>query len=315
MKQIFLCFIFLAIAATSDGINWMTNYDQAVKEAKAKQMPLLLYFTGSEWCTWCKKLDSEALATPEFAQIAGDKFIFVMLNFSKGSKGEDSEQNKQLQKRFNVRGFPTLILLDPDQQQIGITGYRSGGGKEYANHLLKMVQDYSGYKEKMGTLEQKKASGAELKSLYEKANDYQRTEDIAAIIEKGMQSDESSFFKIEHLRRLAAEDKLDTKEAVALRQQLLENDPYNKHQTHYHLALIDFEAESTIDPLVAYIEKFGQSDKENYWKVSIIISQMLLDKSKYSEALKYARQSYEAAPEAHRADIAEAISEINSQIN
>lgn len=330
MKRIFSLILFLMIASFTSGayaesIRWMTQYDQAVKEAKASQKPLLLYFTGSDWCPWCKKLDSEALATPEFAQIAGDKFIFVKLLFSSTSKGEETEQNKQLQQRFNVRGFPTIILLDTDQRQIGITGYRAGGGKEYANHLIKMVQDYSGYKEKMGTLN--KMSTPDLKSLYDQAQGYHHPADLAAIIEKGMQSEDSSFFILASIRQLAAVDKLDTKEAALLWSQLLEKDPDNQHQTHYHLAVIEFErrysemkkrlrsVESTIEPLVAYLEKFGKRDTMNAWRVNIIISQTLFDQNKYEEALKYAKQSFNAAPEAFQGDIAEAISDINNALN
>lgn len=332
MKQIFFTLVtLLAFALHSEAsgsqatsIRWLTNYDQAVKQAQAEGKPLLLFFTGSDWCGWCKKLESEALDTPEFAALAGDKFVFVLLDFPRKEKSKDSEQNNQLKKRFNVSGFPVIIILDQNQQQIGTIGYRPGGGKEYAEQLLKMVKDYSGYKQKVSVLDN--ASSSELKALYEQSKTYQQTADAALILEKGMQSDDPSFFMMEKMRTLAADNQLETKEAVALRQQLRQLDPDNSRLTHYTLALIEFEAryaefkqnkrsvQSTIAPLITYVERHGAQDKENGWRVNMVISQVLYSKSYYPEALKYARQSFSTAPARFKGEIAEMIGEIETQI-
>lgn len=96
------------------------------------------FFTGSDWCSWCKKLESEALNTNEFAQIAGDKFIFVLLDFP--SNGQYPKQNSELQARYGIQGFPTLVILDSNGNKIGSTGYQPGGGRAYAEHLLKFVK-------------------------------------------------------------------------------------------------------------------------------------------------------------------------------
>src|SRR5436190_13058988 len=62
-------------------INWMTNYQDAVAKAKSEKKPLVLFFTGSDWCGWCKKMESEILNTPDFASAAGSRFVFVMLDY------------------------------------------------------------------------------------------------------------------------------------------------------------------------------------------------------------------------------------------
>src|SRR3989339_2036693 len=66
---------------TLSTIQWHTNYDEAAELAKTKSVPLVLFFTGSDWCTWCTKLEKEALDTKEFARLVGDKFVFVKLDF------------------------------------------------------------------------------------------------------------------------------------------------------------------------------------------------------------------------------------------
>lgn len=131
------CFNVDALTSQSR-INWTTNYQDALSQAKATSKPVVLFFTGSDWCSWCKKLESEALNTDEFAQVAGDKFIFVLLDFP--SNGQYPQQNSQLQSQFGITGFPTLVIVDGNGHKIGQTGYQPGGGRAYAEHLLKFAK-------------------------------------------------------------------------------------------------------------------------------------------------------------------------------
>lgn len=328
MKQLLYLCVFLTLfsnpsSAQGAEINWNTHYDKAVKEAQAANKPLLLFFT-EPGCRWCKKLNSESLSTPEFAQKAGNSFVFVKVDFPKGS--HSNTQNEELQKKYKVRGFPTIILLSPDEQQIGITGYRPGGGNEYADHLLKMTHDYSDYKSQMSALKSKNLSAEKLKTLYEQAKCYQFSEDTALIVKKGMETDEAFFFTIEQIKELASKDQLDSREAITLKKRVLKDNPNNENQVAFHLAVLEFEkryqemkknnrsAESATEPLVSYVEKYGNSDSENAWRLNMLISQVLFDQHHFSEALKYAKQSYDVAPDSHQLDIAEAISDINDKV-
>src|ERR1700728_4079130 len=62
-------------------IRWFTNYSQAVQEAQKAHLPLLLFFTGSDWCGWCKKMHQEIFSSPDFAQAVGNMFVFVDVDF------------------------------------------------------------------------------------------------------------------------------------------------------------------------------------------------------------------------------------------
>lgn len=132
---------FTANALTSQSkINWITNYQEAVNQSKATSKPMVLFFTGSDWCSWCHKLESEALSTDEFAQIAGDKFIFVLLDFP--SSKAYPEKNDDLKSQYGIQGFPTLVIVDSNGNKIGSTGYQPGGGRAYAEHLLNLAQKH-----------------------------------------------------------------------------------------------------------------------------------------------------------------------------
>jgi len=296
--------------AVSSKINWITSYEDAVNQSKATSKPILLFFTGSDWCSWCHKLEAEVLNTPQFAESASSKFIFVLLDFPMSSKLSPTltAQNKQLQKKYDVRGFPSIILLDSKGQKIGATGYRAGGGKQYAEHLFKMLSDFSGYQQKVSLLEKQNFSGQELKHLYEKAQEFGLFQDANKIINVGFNSEQKHFFLFERYRCLASEGKNNTSEALDLKNQIITADPNNENLSHYQIAIIDFEALSTfndnekksadysISPLAEYIAKFGNQDKTNLWRLHMIISQVYYDKNEQEQALTHAKLALHAAP-------------------
>lgn len=148
IKLIFVCIALLTAANSLDAagsptLNWRTNYEEALNESKQSSKPIVLFFTGSDWCGWCNKLESEVFDTQAFQDLAGDKFIFVKLDYPMYAPQDPrlASQNKQLQKKYNIRSYPTLVVLDRNQQQIGLTGYKAGGGRAYAAHVLEMVKN------------------------------------------------------------------------------------------------------------------------------------------------------------------------------
>lgn len=151
MKQKLITLLFTLLLSgiipqiEAEQIEWMTSYDEALHQAKETTKPIVLFFTGSDWCTWCHKLENESLQTPEFAQSAGKDFIFLKLDFpmKKGQDSKVTEQNKGLQQKFSVRSFPSIIVLDANGDLVGATGYRPGGGRQYGEHLKNMVEEYS----------------------------------------------------------------------------------------------------------------------------------------------------------------------------
>lgn len=187
---------FMTADAADNKIKWLTNFDEAIQLSSKTSKPIILFFTGSDWCTWCIKLEEESLSRPEFAEAAGDKFIFVKLDFpiKRQLSPEITAQNKRLQKQYSVNGFPTIVIIDAKQHQIGTTGYRQGGGKQYAAYLFKLVEDNSAYKQKVDTLEKQKMSSTDLKQLYDRASSLGRWADANKIIEAGIKTDQKVFF-------------------------------------------------------------------------------------------------------------------------
>lgn len=295
---------------------WTTNFDEAVAQARNEKKMLLLFFTGSDWCGWCHKLESEVLSTTEFADLVGNQFIFVLCDFPLKTPLDPSlvAQNKELQRKYDVKGFPTIVLLDDQQQLIGTTGYRAGGAKAYADYLLKMVENFKSYRKQV-SLDAVKMNSDGLQNLYKKAQELQRKEDAQQIITIGLNSSDNRFFLLEQYRHLAKIGQMHSREAQGIKQELLSKDPNNLHMTHYDVAVIEFEAlpeeqeketyapEITAAPIVSYIDRFGENDSENVWRLNMILAQVFLDKNKMQEALKYAKASHATAPQGVQSDI------------
>jgi len=116
-----------AVAADSQ---WVTSVPQALDLARRENKAVLLDFTGSDWCGWCKKLDAETFSKPEFIDYARKRLVLVELDFPRQTpqSAELKAANKALQEKYSVRGFPTLVDLAPDGSVLWKqTGYLAGG--------------------------------------------------------------------------------------------------------------------------------------------------------------------------------------------
>ena len=128
-------------AETEKGM-WLTDYDKALAEAQKRDLPVLINFSGSDWCIWCIKLMDEVFDKEEFKAYAKDNLVLLNLDFPRKSTQSEEVQkaNQALAERFDIEGFPTVILLNSKGEIIGQTGYREGGPKPYIEHLKQMIK-------------------------------------------------------------------------------------------------------------------------------------------------------------------------------
>jgi len=116
---------------------WMTDFEAAQAKATAENKPLLVDFTGSDWCIWCIRLDEEVFSKQAFQDFAKENLILVEIDFprKKAQPAELKAQNQALAEKYGVRGFPTILILDAKGEVIQKTGYRRGGPEKYVEHL------------------------------------------------------------------------------------------------------------------------------------------------------------------------------------
>jgi thioredoxin-related protein len=119
---------------------WTTNYAKALAQAKAEKKMVLVDFTGSDWCPWCQKLDKEVFAEPKFQDYAKKNLILVTVDFPQGKEqsAELKKQNADLQDKFAIQGYPTVVVLSPDGKKVGELGYQPGGAEAFLAELAKV---------------------------------------------------------------------------------------------------------------------------------------------------------------------------------
>lgn len=68
MKRILLIAFFVvgAFASQAQELKWYTDVKEAITVSNKEQKPMLMFFTGSDWCGWCIRLQNEVLKTAEF---------------------------------------------------------------------------------------------------------------------------------------------------------------------------------------------------------------------------------------------------------
>ena len=117
---------------------WQRNLSQLLKQAGAKNKLVLLDFTGSDWSNWCVKFDQEVLGSAKFTAYAGQKLIFVRVDFPQHSQQSDDlkRANVGLADHFKIINYPTCVLLDPSGKEIGRqVGYLPGGPDTFISEL------------------------------------------------------------------------------------------------------------------------------------------------------------------------------------
>ena len=116
---------------------WGDDYEKGLAQAKAEKKLVLLDFTGSDWCGWCIKLDKEVFSKKEFKDYAKDNLVLVEVDFPQTKKlaKKLKEQNDKLQAQYGIKGYPTIVVLNPDGKKVGELGYQEGGPTAFTAKL------------------------------------------------------------------------------------------------------------------------------------------------------------------------------------
>ena len=135
-------FLLAAVVATAAQDGWLTDFEAAKKLAAEKGIPILADFSGSDWCGWCIKLDREVFSQKAFKDFAKGGVVLFLADFpqSKKQSADVARQNGELAKRYGVRGYPTVLLLDEAGKVLSRTGYRKGGAEAYVVHLKSLIE-------------------------------------------------------------------------------------------------------------------------------------------------------------------------------
>ena len=148
-KNLLATLIMLVVILTSlfagnnkkNELTWYENIEEAMEVASDNDVPILVDFTGSDWCKWCFVLEDEVFSQKEFIDYANENLVLVLLDFPRSKKmsNEQKAYNRNLAEKYNIKGFPTILILDKNSEILGQTGYQRGGAVNYINHLKSII--------------------------------------------------------------------------------------------------------------------------------------------------------------------------------
>ena len=120
-KLIALSVLFTLTVGLMASEGWLTNLDKAKVLAKKEKKLILVEFTGSDWCPPCKALKKTIFNSNTFKKYATDSLVLVEFDFPRGKNLVTKEQaayNRTQAKKFAVKGYPTVILMDANGKQL-----------------------------------------------------------------------------------------------------------------------------------------------------------------------------------------------------
>ncbi|RYC53368.1 thioredoxin family protein [Flagellimonas olearia] len=127
MKQ-FLGIVFFVFFGSLQAQEWQNSFDEAVTLANAEDKPIVLVFSGSDWCAPCIRLKKQILESEEFKAYASEHYVMYNADFPRKKKNELpqalEETNTSLAEKYNPKGhFPLVVVLDKHQSVLGKTGF------------------------------------------------------------------------------------------------------------------------------------------------------------------------------------------------
>src|SRR5580765_4855739 len=98
----------LVPAAPNNALQWHSSMAEAYDLSKSSGKPIFAFFTGSDWCGWCHKLQHDVFSKPSFITWANESVVLLELDFPRRKQlsPELAQQNNELQQAFRVGSFP-----------------------------------------------------------------------------------------------------------------------------------------------------------------------------------------------------------------
>ncbi|MDO7876521.1 thioredoxin family protein [Hymenobacter sp. ASUV-10] len=123
---------------------WLGDLSAAQAQARATNRPLLVVFSGSDWCKPCIMYEQEVFAQPDFMAFAKDRLVLAHFDFPRLKKNQPSAAQLKLNEaaaaQLNRAGdFPLVVIISPEGKVLAKTGYLAGGPAAFTAYLKQVV--------------------------------------------------------------------------------------------------------------------------------------------------------------------------------
>lgn len=136
LKALFTCMAAIALTFTlqaKDEIltsgaelgKWTMDIPAAKALSQETNKPIFVCFTGSDWCGWCKLMESKVFSTDTWKAFTKENIVTLWIDFPKDKTLVPEElraANEAFAKTYRVDGFPTYIIMDAAGNAMGSLG-------------------------------------------------------------------------------------------------------------------------------------------------------------------------------------------------
>ena len=135
----------VCFGSTDTGILYIEKgaLEEATQRAAIEKKHMLVAFLGEGWSVNCKKFKESVLDTPEFREFAEKYLIYFPVEARRKPK-LSSDETAVLQSwvvHFDIKSYPTVILIAPDGQEVLRHGYRELVVKDYMQLLQAILPE------------------------------------------------------------------------------------------------------------------------------------------------------------------------------
>ena len=130
---------------TSTPTGMTDDFEAACEQAKKEKKRMLLVFSGSDWCGFCKRLDDDVLSEKKFIRQVSRKYVPVYVDSPRDRSllsARAQDRNPGLIDRYSPNGYPTVVVTDADGEELArFSGYGGGGSSAFMRRLEDSVKD------------------------------------------------------------------------------------------------------------------------------------------------------------------------------
>lgn len=131
-RLLFSIVLLLGISSAMAQTNFRhVSYAEGVAAAKAEGKLVFIDFY-TEWCGPCKMMANNIFPQKAVGDYFNEKFVCLKIDAEKG-------EGVELAKRFEVRAYPTFIVMDANEKVLGTRVGGSGSGEEFIGMIERIV--------------------------------------------------------------------------------------------------------------------------------------------------------------------------------
>jgi uncharacterized protein YyaL (SSP411 family) len=123
---------------------WFADLAAAQAQAKATNRPLVVVFSGSDWCQPCVVFEQEVFSQPAFAAYAHNRVVLAHFDYPRQARNQPTPTQAKLNQtaaaQLNREGdFPLAVIVSPQGKVLAKTGYIPGGPAAFQGYLNKIL--------------------------------------------------------------------------------------------------------------------------------------------------------------------------------